>query len=275
MTNTIFFGTPEFVLPICDALLEIAEVKLVGVVTAPDKPVGRKQIITPSPVKQWAQNHQIPAVSENHKSEIRNMKSDLGILAAYGQILPQEIIDQFREGILVIHPSLLPKYRGASPIQSAILNGDQITGCSIIKMDAKMDHGPIVYQFEEEIKPTDTSFDLYNRIFTKTAEVLKTVIPDYLEGKIIPREQNDDEATYCKVLAKQDGFFEIENPLSKEVLGRMIRAYYPWPGVWTLWHGKRIKFLPNNMVQVEGKNSLPFSQFLTTNPGFPIIPPKL
>lgn len=260
MTNTIFFGTPDFVIPIGDALLEIAEVKLVGVVTAPDKPVGRKQIITPSPVKQWAQNHNIQVANS------KDLKSELGVLAAYGQIIPQEIIDLFQKGILVVHPSLLPKYRGASPVQCAILNGDKITGCSIIKMDAEMDHGPIVFQFEEEIKPLDTSLDLYNRIFTKTAEVLKTVIPDYLSGKIVPQEQNENKATYCQVLTKQDGFFEIENPPTKEILERMIRAYFPWPGVWTLYQGKRLKFLPDNKVQLEGKNPVSFPEFLKNHP---------
>jgi methionyl-tRNA formyltransferase len=267
MINTIFFGTPEFVTPICDALLDIAEISISGVVSAPDKPVGRKQIMTASPVKLWTQNHDIPAftISDYPFSII---KADIGILAAYGQIIPQEIIDLFPKGILVIHPSLLPKYRGASPIQSAILNGDQKTGCSIIKMDAKMDHGPIVYQFEEEIKQEDTSVDLYNRIFTKTAEILKTVIPNYLKGKIIPQEQNEDEATYCKVLTKQDGFFDLDNPPSAEKLDRMIRAYSPWPGVWTLYQGKRIKFLPNNMVLLEGNNPVNIKQFEEANPDF-------
>lgn len=293
--NVIFFGTPEFVIPICDALLAMTgfyPVNLVGVVTASDKPVGRKQIMTPSPVKKWAQNHQLPVISENLKSSILNHKSDLGILAAYGQIIPQEIIDLFPKGILVIHPSLLPKYRGASPIQTAILNGDQKTGCSIIKMDAQMDHGPIVYQFEEEIKPEDTSLDLYDRIFSKTAEILKTVIPDYLEGKIIPKEQNENEATYTQILKKEDGFvpfemleniapkggatskwklepYEIE--LDANTFPRLIRALSPWPGVWTLWRDKRIKFLPNNLVQIEGKNPVAIEQFKKSYPDFKLF----
>lgn len=271
MTNIIFFGTPDFVLPICDALLEIADINVVGVVTAPDKPVGRKQIITPSPIKTWAINNQIPVFHDIHNSSFINHNSGLGILAAYGQIIPQEIIDLFPKGILVIHPSLLPKYRGASPVQSAILNGDTKTGCSIIKMDEKMDHGPIVYQFEEEIKPKDTSMDLYNRIFTKTAEILKTVVPDYLDGKIVPQEQNHTKATYTKILKKEDGYFGLNNPPDKEKLDRMIRAYSPWPGVWTLWQEKRIKLLPNNRVQTEGKNPIDIEQFKKTNPGFNLL----
>lgn len=270
MNKVIFFGTPEFVIPICDALLDMSEVKFVGVVSTPDKPVGRKQIITPSPVKEWAQNHDIPVYTIS-QFPLPIIQPDLGILAAYGQIIPQEIIDLFPKGILVIHPSLLPKYRGASPIQTAILNGDPKTGYSIIKMDAKMDHGPIVYQFEEEIKSNDTSLDLYNRIFTKTAEVLKTVIPDYSEGKIIPQEQNENEATYCKILTKQDGYFELENPPSKEKFELMIRAYSPWPGIWTLHQEKRIKFLPNNMIQIEGKNPINIEQFKEANPDFKLF----
>lgn len=263
----MFFGTPEFVVPICDALLQISETNLTGVITSQDKPVGRKQTLTPSPVKQWAVSHKIPVFTIS-QFPFPIIQPDLGVLAAYGQIIPQEIIDLFPKGILVIHPSLLPKYRGASPIQTAILNGDIKTGCSIIKMDNKMDHGPIVSQFEEEIKQTDSSQDLYQRIFTKTAEVLKTVIPDYLEGKIIPQEQNHSAATYCKVLTKQDGFFDLQNPPDPEKLDRMIRAYDPWPGVWTLWEGKRLKFLPDNMVQLEGKNKVSYSQFKQAHPYF-------
>jgi len=273
MTNILFFGTPEFVTPICDALWDMTgsvPVNLVGVVTTPDKPVGRKQILTPSPIKQWALEKNIPVFTISHYP-FPIIQPDLGILAAYGQIIPQEIINLFPKGILVIHPSLLPKYRGASPIQSAILNGDKKTGCSIIKMDAKMDHGPIVYQFEEEIKPEDTSMDLYNRIFVKTAEILKIVIPDYLEDKIILREQNHDEATYCKILTKNDGYFEYDNPPDKETLNRMIRAYSPWPSVWTMFQEKRIKFLPNNMVQLEGKNPVGIEQFKEANPAFKLF----
>jgi len=270
MIDTIFFGTPKFVTEICDSLLEINKINLAGVVTAPDKPVGRKQLLSPSPVKKWAQNHGIPAftISDYPFSIIQ---PDLGVLAAYGQIIPQKIIDLFPKGILVIHPSLLPKYRGASPVQSAILNGDTKTGCSIIKMDAKMDHGPIIYQFEEKIKPEDTSLDLYNRIFTKTGEILKTIIPAYLEGKIIPQPQNHQQATYCRLLTKKDGYFDYNNPPEKKILDRLIRAYFPWPGVWTLWQNKRVKFLPKEMVQIEGKNPVSYQQFKKAYPEFNLL----
>jgi len=263
--KVVFFGTPDFVLPIPQALLE-AGFSVVAVVTNPDRPVGRKQILTPSPVKKWAFKHQIPTLTPEKLDTnsqlsgearscfaglITNYHPDLGVLAAYGKILPQEVIDLFPQGILVVHPSLLPAYRGASPVQAAILNGDKVTGVSIIKMDEKMDHGPIVSQFKEEIKLDDTAETLYQRLFQKTAEVLVTILPAYIEGCLNPREQDHKKATFCKLLKKEDGFipygiiapkpgatskcklgpYEIEP--TPENLERFIRAMSPWPGAWT------------------------------------------
>lgn len=214
MIKVVFFGTPNFVIPVVESLLKTEGCKLCVVVTNPDRPSGREQILTPSPVKQWASTKSIPVLTpkkldDNFKLQIVNFKFDLGVLAAYGKIIPQDVINLFPKGILVIHPSLLPKYRGASPIQAAILKGDRETGVSIIKMDEKMDHGPVVAQFKEEIKENDTTETLLVRILKKTAEILPKalayVIPDLIGNPALdPRFRGDDSSyTFTCTLKKK------------------------------------------------------------------------
>jgi len=196
--------------------------------------------------------------------------SDLAIVAAYGRILTYEDLNKPKYGCINIHPSLLPKYRGPSPIQSAILNGDTNIGISIIKMDEKVDHGPIIYQQEVDILKNETFEDLAKRLFEKSAKILPKIIEDFIDGKIKLYEQNHQEATLCEKLTRDSGYFNIENPPSNELLNIMIRAYYPWPGVWTKWKDKIVKFLPNNTVQMEGKKPVNFKDFLNGYPDFPI-----
>lgn len=277
--NIVFFGTPDFVLPVAQSLLYTENFKLCAVVTNPERPVGRTQTLTPSPVKEWSIDHNIPVLTpenldENFKLKIKNFKSDLGILAAYGKIIPQELIDVFPKGILVIHPSLLPKYRGASPVQAAILNGDKETGVTIIKMDEKMDHGPIISQFTETLKPEDTTGILTKRLFDKASQVLLTILPAYIEDKITPREQDHGKATYCKLLKREDG--KIDWSWKPEKIERFIRAMSPWPGAWTLLRqgfggqAKRLKILKAHLencklvldeVQLEGKKPVSWEEF--------------
>lgn len=282
MKKIVFFGTPDFVLPICEALRNLKDFHLAAVVTGPDKPVGRRQILTSSPVKQWALDHNVPVISEDLKSSILNLKSDLGILAAYGKIIPQEIIDLFPKGILVIHPSLLPKYRGASPVPAAILKGDKETGVTIFKMDSLMDHGPIITQFREKIKADDTTESLLLRLFNKTSVSLLTILKPYIEDKIIPTVQNHKKATFCPLLKKEDGKINWHWPALK--IDRLIRAMIPWPGAWTeLEIGKqesessrkRLKILKAHLekeklfldlVQLEGKKPVSWRQFKQAYP---------
>ncbi|KKU15949.1 MAG: Methionyl-tRNA formyltransferase, partial [Candidatus Woesebacteria bacterium GW2011_GWC2_45_9] len=183
--------------------------------------------------------------------------------------IPKIVIDTFPHGILVVHPSLLPKYRGASPIQGAIANGDKQVGVTIIKMDEKMDHGPIVSQFKEETRPDDTTDTLRARLFERSKDVIVEMIEPYLQGKIKPKEQNHDEATYTKIITKQNGFIDLEktNPEEAE---RFIRAMQPWPQAWTLIGKKRLKVLKAHLengklvldeVQLEGKNPVSWKEF--------------
>ncbi|OGH10277.1 MAG: hypothetical protein A2152_01720 [Candidatus Levybacteria bacterium RBG_16_35_6] len=193
-------------------------------------------------------------------------------MANYRFYLSKEILNLFKKGVLNIHPSLLPKYRGATPGQSAILNGDKKTGVSIIKLDEKMDHGPILWQKEEEIKEDDTAKSLYLKLFQLAANSIIEVINEYLNGDLKPIQQEDKKATYIKTLKRDSGYFDLNNPPKKDVLEKMIRAYYEWPGVWTKVKVEkkdlRIKFLPDNLLQVEGKKPIRLKDFEN---GYPML----
>lgn len=274
--KTVFFGTPSFVIPVAEKTKGIPNIELAAVVTAPDKPVGRKGIPTPSPVKVWAKKNQIQVltpekINSSFKAAVKRGKFELGILAAYGKIIPQDLIDLFSKGIFILHPSLLPKYRGASPVQAVIIAGEKKAGISIIKMDAKMDHGPIICQQEGLLSPTDTSEDLYQYFFNTGAKLLAKNLTKYLKGEIKPEKQTHKEATYTKVLTRQDGYIDLKKPPTPKVFQRLIRAYYPWPGVWTKWQtqGKKeliIKFLPQGKIQPEGKNPMSPKDFFNGYP---------
>lgn len=267
----IFFGTPDYVLPILTAVHKKfvsgpGRSPIIAVVTQSPKPTGRKQLTTYSPVDKWAHDHKIPIFYAADDLKKENLSPDLGILASYGEIIKKDVISLFPKGILVIHPSLLPKYRGSSPAPTAIQEGEIVTGATIIKMDEKMDHGPIISQFKEDISPTETGEELRNRLFARSAEVLAELIEPYLKGKITPRPQDDSRATYTKIFTKEDGYVDLKKE-TQESLDRKIRALFPWPGVWTtLPDGKRLKFLPNEMVQLEGKNPVTLRQFKEAHP---------
>ncbi len=284
MYKIIFFGTPEFVTPILESLKQNFEVS--AVVTAADQLVGRKQVLTPSAIKIKAQELGIKNIFTPAKlkdpefiSAISSLEPDLFIVSAYGKIIPQTVLDLPKNGALNVHPSKLPQYRGASPIQSAILNGDKDSALTIIKMDAEVDHGPIVLQEPVAISDQDNLATLSNKMFSLAAEVLVTLIPDFIEGKVKLKEQDHQKATFCKILTKQDGYFSIDNPPSKEQLDRMIRAYYPWPNAWTIWKFKnkdlRIKIYPAGVfdptqitLQSEGKKPITLKDFLNGYPDF-------
>lgn len=296
----IFFGSPNFVIPILDILNQRYEV--VAAVTAPDKKVGRKQIVTPSPVKQFATEHNIPVLTPKKLSEINSqlaaLNSQLFIVAAYGEIIPQEILDLPKYGSINIHPSALPKYRGPSPIPQTLLNGDKKSAISVMQMNAQMDHGPILKKISYNIPNTATTQTLTNDMFQKSTDILPDIIDAYIAGKITPTPQSHDQATYTKIITKQDGYIDLENPPSPEQLDRMIRAYFPWPTVWGKVRIKnkefRIKFLPfqachshergnpedTNIsyfektfcVQLEGGKPMPIKDFLN---GYPELREKL
>jgi len=223
----VFFGTPDFSVPALKAL-HSEGYNFILVITQASKAVGRKQILTPSPVKLEAQKLNLEILEFLDREKIKSFQPDLGIVVAYGKIIPQNILDLFPKGVLNIHPSLLPKYRGSAPIQNAILNGDAETGISLIKLDHKMDHGPIIAQKKYALNQTETYPDLSEKLSVLGAELLIKNLPDYLENKISVKPQNDSQATTVKMIIKEDGFLDFTK--SAVALARQIRAYAPWPG---------------------------------------------
>jgi len=208
--------------------------------------------------------------------QLKKFRPDIGVLASYGKILSTKILTTPRLGILNIHPSLLPKYRGPTPVPTAILNGNQQTGVSIIKMDEKIDHGPILAQLKIEIQPEDTSEDLLNHLFAAGAQVLITILPAYLDGRIKPKEQNHQQSTYTKKLNRGSGKIDWKKP--DDYNYRFIKAMFPWPGTWTkvkTFKYNREKILRLKIhqarlekgklliekVQLEGRRPVTFKQF--------------
>jgi len=202
--------------------------------------------------------------------QFNNLKPDLLVVASFGKIIPQHILEIPKLGAINIHPSKLPLYRGPSPIQSQILDGVTDSAISFIFMDEEMDHGPLIYQEPFEIKQDDIFESLLTSMFQKSADILPIVIQSLADNKLSPIDQNHDEATFCKEIQKEDGYFDIENPPALEVLNKMIRAYYPWPGTWTKWNNKIVKLLPEGKIQMEGKSPTDLKSFLNGYPTFPL-----
>jgi len=294
----IFMGTPGFGAIILEGLIK-NNYKPALVITAPDKPVGRKQILTPPLVKIIAQKYEIPVEQPkkvlNYKLQATRMKPDLIIIAAYGEIIPKEILEIPKHGCLNVHPSLLPKYRGPSPIQTIILNGDKETGTTIILIDEKMDHGPIITNRQLPISdPKITTDELSKELAVLSIDLLVEIIPKWINGEIKARPQDKSKATYTKIIKKEDG--KINWKKSAIEIERQIRAFYPWPGTFTFWKGKRIKILKaeasktapeNNLaikcgkdyliikkLQPEGKKPIEINDFLRGHPDFINFIPK-
>ncbi len=246
MTRVVFMGTPEFAVPALRRLLEAYQV--VGVVTQPDRPAGRGRKLQPPPVKELALTQGLPVLQPRSLRKdpaalqaIADLRPDLIVVAAYGLILPQSVLDIPPHGCLNIHASLLPKYRGPAPIPAAILAGDKETGVTIMRMDAGMDTGPILAQRRTPIHPDDTTASLSARLAELGAELLSEVLPRWLKGEITPQPQDDAQATYCGLIRKEDG--EIDWTQPAEAIARQVRAYDPWPGAFTFWRGQRLKVL--------------------------------
>ncbi len=307
-----YFGSPDFAADFLEKLItdvsinRLIDTKLI--VTQPDMPVGRKRILTPTPVKIIAEKYKgsedtkFFAVcgfpSKNFGIELKNI--DLVIVYAFGELIPKELLDLPKYGFWNIHPSLLPKYRGPSPIASPLINGDTTTGVSIIKMDEKIDHGPIIAQQSLAIKKTDKRPDLEKKLTDLGFEMFKKIIGErtkffatwdtpFPAGRVPTGDkkfrsepfivQNHKLATYTKKLEKSDGFVEFKKlklqiSNSSEDLYNLFRGLYPWPGLWTILpNGKRLKItglillrttpyeLRPIRVQMEGKKEVDFETF--------------
>lgn len=268
-----FFGTPEFAASILDELSD-AGIAPALVVTAPDRPAGRGLVMTPPPVKTWALQHSISLLQPEKLdadfiAELGKEQWDLFIVAAYGKILKKEVLDLPAHGTLNVHPSLLPKYRGSSPIESVILSGDAETGVSIMLLDEYMDHGPVLAQKRVPLEETTTAPELEHALAVLGGALLADTIPGWINGNIESKPQDHDKATVTKKIKKEDGLISLsDDPITNY---RKFRAYQGWPRTYFLADGKRIVItdatLENGVFVVkkvvpEGKKKMEYEDFL-------------
>ena len=243
--RVVFMGTPEFAIPALDALLDLS-CDIVGVYTQPDRRSGRGRRLTPPPVKQAAMERGLPVFQpaslrrdEEAMQQLASIEPDLIVVVAYGLFLPKETLGVPPLGALNIHPSLLPRHRGPSPVATAILEGDGVTGVTVMQLDEGMDSGPIIEQRKTEIWNEETTADLTLRLFDLGASLLAEVIPDWRSGRIAATPQREECATITKLLKREDGAIDWTQPA--EYVARQVRAYLPWPGSFTQWNGRQLK----------------------------------
>lgn len=242
-TPITFFGTHQFACTILQGLIDDPLFEVTLVITQPDKPVGRKKEMTPSPVKLLAQDHDIQVETPiSLKKYTLEDPSPLAVVAQYGKIIPQSILDAFPKGVINTHTSLLPKYRGASPIQSALVDGKKKTGVTIMVMDAGMDTGPLLSKQKVIIDKDITYPELDAQLALVGSVLLRETLTKYISGEITPQPQENDQATTCKLLSRDDGKIVWQDMTALDVYNR-YRGLTPWPGIWTLLDGKRLKLL--------------------------------
>ncbi|MEK7625258.1 MAG: methionyl-tRNA formyltransferase [Patescibacteria group bacterium] len=242
-SKIIFFGTQNFGAGILRCLIESEKYDLVAVITQPDRKIGRDQATQKSPVKILAEQHHLRVLQPE---TLKNWTLDIGvwnlaIVCQYGLIIPKSILELPKHGFINVHTSLLPEYRGASPIQTAIVNGEAVTGVTIMLMDEKMDRGPILSQTKIQIAPDDTYPDLSEKMEPLAQNLLLKTLIEYLEGGIKPQTQDENGATFCKMFSRDDG--RIDWQKSSAEIYNQYRGLTPWPGVWTSLNKKRLKLL--------------------------------
>jgi methionyl-tRNA formyltransferase len=263
MLRIIYMGTPQFAVPTLEVLIAGSKpglllpegYEIVTVITRPDKPVGRGKEIVYSPVKEFALSQGIPVWQPGSLKRPENIEAlaayqaDFYIVAAFGQILPQAVLDLPRYGTLNIHASLLPKYRGVSPISETILQGDTETGVTIMLINAGVDTGPTLLQRTLSISGDDTTGSLTLKLAALGASALLEVLPLWVQGKITPQPQDEQLASHTRMLRKEDGEIVWNHPA--EVLARAVRAFTPWPSAYTNWSGKLLKIISAHAVPSE------------------------
>lgn len=245
--RVVFMGSPEFALPSLRRLIE-SECEIVGVFTQPDRPSGRGRALAPPPVKELAIAHGLPLFQPTSVSgpgavaRLRELAPDVGVIAAYGQILRQAVLDVPPLGILNVHASLLPRWRGAAPVPAAILAGDERTGATIMRVVRALDAGPIIDSVAIDIGPDDTTATLLPRVAEAGANLLAEVLPRWAAGRAIAREQDETLATYAPQIRKDDALIDWECD-SVEMVCRKARAYDPWPVAYSNLAGQPLRIL--------------------------------
>ena len=253
--SLVFMGTPAYVVPVLDALVQ-AGYQVGGVYTQPDRPTGRGRKAEAPPVKEYALSKGLAVYqpsawrSPEVFQELADLEPEAIVVAAYGRLLPPEVAHLPHRACLNVHPSLLPKYRGPSPVVSALLEGEAITGVTLMVVDEGVDSGPIVAQRTVEVEDHDTGGSLTRRLFEVGARLVVETLPTWLAGEIEPVPQDHSQATVTKRIAKEDG--QLDWRKSEAHLWRQVRALYPWPGTYTFWRGRLLKVLEASLSGVEG-----------------------
>lgn len=254
--RVLFMGTPDFAVPSLRVLLEEKEqVEVIGVVTQPDRPKGRKKVLTPPPVKVEALNHDLPVFqpqklrSEEGIRQVLELQPDLIVTAAYGQILPEPVLEAPKYGCINVHASLLPKYRGGAPIHHAIINGEKETGVTIMYMVKALDAGDMLLQRAIPITSEDNVGTMHDKLANLGAELLKEVLPSILDGTVQAVPQDDEQATFAPNITREDE--KIDWKRSARELDCQIRGLCPWPVAYTMWKGKPFKIWKASVVNEE------------------------
>ena len=252
--NIIFMGTPDFAVPSLEKLIECGH-QVNGVITQPDKPKGRGNVMTFSPVKEAALAHNIPVYTptkintEDGINLLKGIEADVIVVAAFGQILPKEILEMKKYGCVNVHSSLLPKYRGAAPIQWAVINGEEKSGVTTMLMDEGIDTGDILLVKETLLEKKETGGSLFERLAVLGADLLIDTLKAMEEGRIKPIPQNHEESTYVGMLKKSHG--KLDFTKSAVELERLIRGLNPWPSAFTTYKEKTIKIWDSEVVSFE------------------------
>jgi methionyl-tRNA formyltransferase len=258
--RVVFFGTPAFAVPSLEALVDSPHV-VAGVVTQPDKPRGRGHKVTPSPVKQAAAAHGIPVLQPDRLrdsaflDELRRLSPDLGVVAAYGKILPGDVLTLPRLGLINVHASLLPRWRGAAPIHRAILAGDTVTGVTIMRVVQALDAGPMLRAVETAIGPNETSVSVEARLATMGADLLVKVIEDMERGHVAETPQDEAGVVYAARITRDESAIDLSKPAAD--VHNTIRGLQPWPLASALLDGRRVRFLESTLAPDEPSSSPP------------------
>jgi len=264
--RVVFMGTPEFALSSLEYLL-LNEYEVVAVYTQPDRAAGRGRSLASSPVKKAALDRGLLVLQPvsfkeaGAVAQLASLRPDVIVVAAFGQVLPPSVLDIPRYRCINIHPSLLPKFRGPSPVAAAILAGDKFTGVSLMLMDRGLDTGPVLAQAQVPISAQDTTGSLTAKLSLIGAQLLVEILPRWTRGEIVPRPQNEAEASYTGTLSKREG--AIDWRLPAVVIWRRVRAFHPWPGCFTKWQGKQLKIIA--AVSLPGEASLEAGRVVALN----------
>jgi len=278
MHRIVFMGSPEFALPALRKLA--AQYLIVGIVTQPDRPAGRGRVLTPPPIKLLADELNLPVIQPRRLNEpdviqqLQFWAPDLIVVAAFGQILRPAVLDLPQYGCINVHASLLPRWRGAAPIQAAILHGDDRTGITIMLMDPGIDTGPRLAQKSIPISGEDTAGTLTTKLSLLGADFLLETLPSYLSGILVPKPQDDSLATYGPMIKKEDGLLDFSG--SAIDLDRKIRAFNPWPGTFTYWNNQILKIHRAHAIDVPAEpagRKIIFQEFtaITTRKGILVV----